>query len=387
MEQSIHPDSNIYKFPIHPFKRFNKKCVEFKQPVEITCFSYDENRQLHMDDRESRYYYPPNLEDCNLSVGYENLIQKSEGPEPIHSLLDALIHLNETKGDEVKADIVSWRGIFTKLLCTPYNRNESWEFGATLYNVSIVALNYLIILYNTIFIEEHETEQTRLYREGSTPKAKLMGYWGYKFEALCTIGVPATEIQSPDDPELLARKNTIVNTNIQYCSVSKTSLGKNRLIMGAEVDCLIDVKPPYPENPINRYIELKTTKILKNERDNFLFERYKLIKFWAQSFLIGLPKIIVGFRDDDGNLCSLKEIKTLEIPRMVRGKDKMWDAVICLNFLNEFFEWLRRVIDIEDANSSYVISFKEPYQEIEVTFCHNKNPVLADRHLKSFGKK
>lgn len=112
-----------------------------------------------------------------------------------------------------------------------------------------------------------------------------------------------------------------------------------------------------------------------------------MIKFWAQSFLIGLPKIIVGFRDDDGNLCSLKEIKTLEIPRMVRGKDKMWDAVICLNFLNEFFEWLRRVIDIEDANSSYVISFKEPYQEIEVTFCHNKNPVLADRHLKSFGKK
>lgn len=47
------------------------------------------------------------MEDCNLSVGYENLIQKSEGPEPIHSLLDALIHLNETKGDEVKADIVS----------------------------------------------------------------------------------------------------------------------------------------------------------------------------------------------------------------------------------------------------------------------------------------
>lgn len=112
-----------------------------------------------------------------------------------------------------------------------------------------------------------------------------------------------------------------------------------------------------------------------------------MIKFWAQSFLIGIPKIIVGFRDDDGNLCSLKEIKTLEIPRMVRGKDKMWDAVVCLNFLNEFFEWLRRVINIEDANSSYVISFKEPYQEIEVTFCHNKNPVLADRHLKPFGKK
>jgi len=101
-----------------------------------------------------------------------------------------------------------------------------------------------------------------------------MGYWGYKFEALSTIGVPASEIQSPGDSALLARKNTVVNTNVQYCSVVKTSLGKNRLIMGAEIDCLTGIKPPYPENPINRYIELKTSKILKKERDTFIFERY-----------------------------------------------------------------------------------------------------------------
>ena len=110
-----------------------------------------------------------------------------------------------------------------------------------------------------------------------------------------------------------------------------------------------------------------------------------MIKFWAQSYLIGIPKIIVGFRNDDGNLCAVQEFKTLEIPRMVKEKEKMWDATICLNFLNEFLEWLRKVIKIEDANSSYVISFKEPFQEIEVAFCHNKNPVLADRHLNPFG--
>jgi hypothetical protein len=52
MERNIRPDPNIYKFSIHPFNRFNKKSVEYKQPVEITSFSYDENRQLHMDDRE-----------------------------------------------------------------------------------------------------------------------------------------------------------------------------------------------------------------------------------------------------------------------------------------------------------------------------------------------
>jgi RAT1-interacting protein len=103
-----------------------------------------------------------------------------------------------------------------------------------------------------------------------------MCYWGYKFEALSTIGVPANEINSPDDPELLARKTTVVNTKIQYCSVAKTTFGKNRLIMGAEVDCLADTKPPYPENPIDRYIELKTSKIPRRAKDTFIFERYVL---------------------------------------------------------------------------------------------------------------
>ncbi|CAI2173061.1 999_t:CDS:10, partial [Funneliformis geosporum] len=347
--KTANPVPNVHKFPIYPLKRFNTTCVEFKQPVEITSFSYDENRQLHMDDRELRYYYPPNLEkDFNLSAGYENFIQReNQGAEPIHSLLDALIHLKRTSANEdvIKADIISWRGIFTKLLCAPYNKNEPWELGATLYN-------------NTIFIEEHETEYKRRNNAGNTQKAKLMGYWGYKFEALSTINVPASEIKSPDDPELLARKNAVVNTNIQYCSVANTKLGTKKLIMGAEVDCIISNKPPYPENPVDRYIELKTSKIIEKERDNFVFER-----------------------DDDGNLRVVQELKTLEIPRMVRGKDKMWDATICLNFLNKICEWLREVIKIEDANSSYVISFKEPFQEIEVSFCYNKNSVLADRHL------
>src|SRR5581483_10551768 len=102
-------DNYIYKFPIHPLGRFNKRCAKYKQPVEIMSFSYDETHQLHMDDRElvnygilifffkknnyllflfQRYYYPPDLEeDCDLSAGYENFIKKNGGPDPIHSLL------------------------------------------------------------------------------------------------------------------------------------------------------------------------------------------------------------------------------------------------------------------------------------------------------------
>jgi len=44
-------------------------------------------------------------------------------------------------------------------------------------------------------------------------------------------------------------------------------------------------------------------------------DRFKLIKWWAQSFLIGVPKIVCGFRDDDGIVHRLEEFKTQDIPR------------------------------------------------------------------------
>ena len=42
--------------------------------------------------------------------------------------------------------------------------------------------------------------------------------------------------------------------------------------------------------------------------------RYKLMKWWAQSFLVGVPKIVCGFRDDDGIVKNLQSFRTSMIP-------------------------------------------------------------------------
>jgi RAT1-interacting protein len=39
------------------------------------------------------------------------------------------------------------------------------------------------------------------------------------------------------------------------------------------------------------------------------------MKWWAQSFLVGVPKIICGFRDDDGVIHNLQTFRTVDIPR------------------------------------------------------------------------
>lgn len=48
-----------------------------------------------------------------------------------------------------RADFVCYRGILTKIMCTPYTRNEPWELGATLYKGSMyVGLQGLSPLYS-----------------------------------------------------------------------------------------------------------------------------------------------------------------------------------------------------------------------------------------------
>lgn len=70
----------------------------------------------------------------------------------------------------------------------------------------------------------------------------------------------------------------------------------------------------------------------------FKYER-KLLKFWAQSFLLGVPTIIVGFRDQQGIVHRVEELDTASIPAKVKkvGKNS-WDGNICINFAAEFLE-------------------------------------------------
>lgn len=68
------------------------------------------------------------------------------------------------------------------------------------------------------------------------------------------------------------------------------------------------------------------------------FER-KLLKFWIQSFLLGVPKIIVGFRDKGGILRRLEELETQKLPGQVKKVGKgSWDGNLCINFTAAFLD-------------------------------------------------
>nr|XP_047135785.1 decapping and exoribonuclease protein-like isoform X2 [Hydra vulgaris] len=345
-------DENFFeKFYVAPIDKFSGYAPLYRQPIEFGHFSLDSNRCYHNNAKQLRYYKPPKSEiklNFDLKLGYDNCILRNEdNKEGLDNLLKWLQDNKKlfsngkeiAKNNSLNTDFVTWRGHLTKILCAPYENNEPWKMAATLFN-------------GTIYISEVETEKAKFDRSNRSPKHQEMCYWGYKFESYLT-----ESMQEQQD------LNPVVNTNEAFCSVVRTRLNKNSIICGAEVDCCI--KEDKSKSPSN-YIELKTTRIMNNYRQNENFARYKLLKFWAQSFLAGIPKIVVGMRDDEGIVKEIKSFNTLSIPGICKEYSKKWDANVALNFLDGILNWLKKVVVIDNPNVVYMIEFAEPFSYVSL---------------------
>ncbi|KAK9769166.1 putative RAI1 like PD-XK nuclease-domain-containing protein [Seiridium cardinale] len=340
-------------FNIQPIDRFSGDSQAVKRPKEIACFSYDDKHEFHLGDSSLKWYYPPEL-GADLSAGFETFDKHDDsGDEHLDSLLKTIIAHEQQEGKKIDAQIVTWRGMMTKIMSALFDDRDGFEMNATLYQ-------------DCIFIEENHAykqaskQKQQKQQQNSKPKRwdnrgrddeppppqfspEVMTYWGYKFETLCTL--PATWAETSRD-FIENRDKEIVSNKAQYCSVVRTGIGKTVLCIGGEVDAVWDAKPMVPGAPVN-WIELKTSASIRGERDMNNFER-KLMKFWIQSFLLGVPKIIVGFRSQSGILEKLEEIKTESIPVTAAQRGvKTWNANMCINFGAGFLEWLRRTINDE----------------------------------------
>ncbi|KAL9091864.1 MAG: hypothetical protein Q9165_004615 [Trypethelium subeluteriae] len=134
------------------------------------------------------------------------------------------------------------------------------------------------------------------------------------------------------------RDQQIVSNYAQYCSVVRTGIGGKMLILGGEVDGIWDAKPADLGQGIN-WVELKTTSKPNKSPGGMLTYERKLLKYWIQSFLLGVPKIIVGFRDGRGILVGQEELETTKIPgRVTRIGQASWNGNVCINFASAFLD-------------------------------------------------
>jgi RAT1-interacting protein len=60
--------------------------------------------------------------------------------------------------------------------------------------------------------------------------------------------------------------------------------------------------------------------------------------------LFAKQEIFVGFRTPSGILTTTQSFKTIEIPRLIRGKRDAWDPTICLSWGAQFFTFLKSIV-------------------------------------------
>ncbi|RFU81731.1 hypothetical protein TARUN_469 [Trichoderma arundinaceum] len=328
-------------FSIQPVMRFVGASQPVRRPKEFACFSYDENHEFRPDDSSLKYYYPPRL-GADLSLGFNTFVKQDDsGDEHLDSLLTAIASHEQETGTKIDANIVTWRGMMTKILAAPFEQFDGFEMNATLYQRAADPIASFIEENHAYKMQSRQNEDRGKPRRG--PPLEVMQYWGYKFETLSTLPSPWAET-SRDFIE--NRENQVVNNKEQYCSIVRTGIGKTILCLGGEVDAIWDCKPQEKGSPIN-WVELKTSAEIRHGGDIENFHR-KLMKYWIQSFLLGVPKIIVGFRTRDGILVDIKEIETQNIPQTVNARpNAAWNADICVNFAAAFLEWLMQTINDE----------------------------------------
>ncbi|ODQ63265.1 putative suppressor of exonuclease defects [Nadsonia fulvescens var. elongata DSM 6958] len=306
-----------------------------RQPKEIGCYSTDISHNYHNDTRGLKYYYFPesSLEDdtIDLNTGYKDFERDPEDtPRHLNGMLQCLVGIEKKTNSKVKADIITYRGIMTRLMCLPYEQRED-------INLNIVYFD------GQIFIEE-DFELKKFNKQHMDDRMARMTYWGYKFETLATLAKPwGQSTRAEIDNRLLQKTNNIE----EYCSLVRTGVGSVKLILGAEVDCVFDYKPEKSsDDPLPHYVELKTSKVIRTEKDAANFEK-KLLKSWAQSFLLGIKTIIYGFRDEDGIVKAIETFETAKIPFMIKASkhtNRKWNGNEAIAFYAACLDWIKTTV-------------------------------------------
>lgn len=332
-----------------------------KQPKELFSYSRNIDGTWNLDEAQSKtellsyYYFPDALlaSKPNLSQGLKNFIKIPDAMNvaDFPSLLKGLQNHEQIDGKRTKVDIITFRGIMTKMLTLPYNLNN----GIDLY---ITAFDKQLFIKNN-----DELDEKRKARPNNDPQKahhmQVCEFAGYKFECLTTIPKPWAQCTRQTIDK---RDKKVVNNYEQYISVVKTGIGKVKTLLAGEVDCLWDYIPEDGESILPHYVELKTSRVVTSPNQAIQFEK-KLFRTWAQCFLLGIKRIVYGFRDDEYALQSVEIFDTEEVPLLLKDNEIPRNEnprVVCIDALKWYgavLDWLTKNIDLSDELVSYKFSY------------------------------
>lgn len=356
-----------------------------KRPQELFSFSRTSDGLWQTDDHVAKdqalsyYYFPDSYVDRQFDLlgGYQNFQRIPDAQNVAHfpSFLEAIQKHEQASMKKVKTDIITFRGIMTLLLTIPYNLNDDVHL-------------YLIGYDGQIFIKDDDAAKlTRRAAEDAKRKEtpdlerhmNLCEYGGYKFETLTTLAQPwAQSLRS----SIEKRNKKVVSNYEQYISVVRSGIGKVKTLLAGEVDCVWDYVPQDGEDILPHYVELKTAKAVQAVPQAVNFEK-KLFKTWAQCFLLGIKRIVYGFRDDKYILRNVEVYNTEEIPVMLSSNElPRKEPLVCMQALKWYgavLDWIVANVDAHDESKAYKLDYDSGSRTFMLSECvGDENRVLRN---------
>ncbi|KAL1407664.1 decapping endonuclease targeting mRNA [Vanrija albida] len=314
---------------------------QYRQPVLITTYSHLADRSIEPGDASMAWYRGAPA-GADLRYGLERRIERDESvDEHLDGLVDSLRRAIEERGAaERPGGVVTWRGMLTRILTAPYEERDGWEMDA-------------LALGGSVYLELYDPPEARAARAKDQARWADASYMGYAYESWSTVGGEAGGDGGPED------WGGDVNTNVQVRDVVRSAVGDVPVCLGGEVDCVMG-QPGTPNPGLSSTVELKTNKVIESERHDAVFHK-KLLKHWAQSFLLGVETVEVGFRTDAGILVSRHAFPTGAIPGIAAAAHNAWSPVPCLHFLHAVLAMLvRHVLPTDPAASAQDYNERDP---------------------------
>jgi len=332
----------------HPFNH-DKDFPYFRKPNIIGDFSIDGER-IFCPDR-SQLQLLKSVKgpvQFNLQAGFKDRKKKLMVSEGLDSMLKWILHNRskfKTSEGNLSTDFICFRGLLRLILNTPYEQRDPWVMRITKWR-------------GTIYILQVETETEKERKLNLTERDEQFQYWGYKFEQYMTR---TKDVDSSS-----------VNENEEFCCMFRSRIGEFSVMYGAEMDgyksdSVEDIKELKPAG----FVEFKTSRIIENHRQDKNFRKFKLIKWWAQSFLVGIEEIQCGWRDDKGIVSEVEHFPLNSIPKMAVD----WKPNVCANFLLAFMFSLKQSIQTDTLDKSYRLSW-DPRAGFKMEEEHNQTSFL-----------
>ncbi|XP_064077062.1 decapping nuclease DXO homolog [Vanessa tameamea] len=302
------------------------------KPLIIGYMSVDVNRQYIPNLSQLKYLNSisngQTYLDLNHNIDVAVKRTTDENDEKIDLLLKFISHYREYINTTYKIlDFITYRRTLISVICSAFGVSESLTIRACLFR-------------GTIYLCSVENADELLRRKSLTKDEEKYCAWGYKFEQYILS----------DQPNLTPNIEKPVIENEEFSLFYFTTLGNLKLLYGAQIDALL-AKESTTENPksndfetnlnylrSNKFAELKTNKEIQNIRQERNFKRYKLLRCWCQCILADLSGLLVGFRNDQGEVQRLQWFDTQDIVMYCKNQ---WNPQQALNFLHYFLSYVK----------------------------------------------